>query len=284
MKLLSALILFFAISTYAQVYTQADIDICKSKFDFALEQQLVLKPINEIIVEIGKSFLGLEYEAGTLDKDNKEELVIHLTGLDCYTFLETSLVFGRLIKLEENSFEDYENELTKIRYRNGEITDYVSRLHYFSDWIFEMDKRSVVKDVTKDIGGLPYINQINFMSANPQYYKQLKSDPENVQKIKDIEKLISSRKYFYIPQDTIQKLESNIINGDIIGITTDIPGLDIAHTGIAVRLDDNRIHLLHAPNTGKKIQITSEPLAEYIKRNKKQTGIIVARPLEPSKN
>ena len=281
MKSVISLILLFINLIIAQDYTQADVNVCDSKFNLAVEKQLADKPINEIIVQIGKSFIGLEYEAGTLDKNDDEELVIHLTGLDCYTFLESSMVFARLIKEGKNTFKDYETELTKIRYRDGVIKDYPSRLHYFSDWIYEMDKRGIVKDVTKSIGGVSYVNKVNFMSSHPQYYHQLKSHPEFIKVIKKYEKAISSRKYFYIPQEDVEKHESEIKSGDIMGITTDIPGLDISHTGIAIRLDDNRIHFMHAPNVGKKIQITEKPLAEYIKGNKKQTGIIVARPLEP---
>jgi len=42
-------------------------------------------------------------------------------------------------------------------------------------------------------------------------------------------------------------------------------------------MDDGRIHLMHAPNVGYKVQITEKPLADYIKGNKKQTGIMVLR-------
>jgi hypothetical protein len=78
----------------------------------------------------------------------------------------------------------------------------------------------------------------------------------------------------------IEKNESKIQSGDIIGITTNITGLDISHTGIAIRMDDGRIHLMHAPNIGFKVQITDKPLSNYILGNKKQTGIIVLRPSE----
>lgn len=284
MKRILLAILFLVTFNFAQDYTQQDIEICNSKFELAVKENLSEEPIGLIVTEIGKSFLGLGYEGGTLDKNEDECLVVHLTGLDCYTFLETSLVFARLIKKNKNSFENFTDELTCIRYRNGKLENYTSRLHYFSDWIYEMDKAEVVKDVTKDIGGMLYNNEVNFMSTNPQYYHQLESNPELVNNMKRIEKNISKREYYFIPQENIEKYEHNIHNGDIIGITTNIAGLDISHTGIAVKLEDNRIHFMHAPSTGKKIQITKETLAEYIKRNTKQTGIIIVRPLEPSLN
>jgi hypothetical protein len=39
---------------------------------------------------------------------------------------------------------------------------------------------------------------------------------------------------------------------------------------------------MHAPNVGYKVQITEVPLHDYLAQNAKQTGIIVAEPLEPA--
>ena len=284
MKKYFLLLLFLASNVFSQaIYTQADVDVCKSKFELAVERNLSKLPINEVIIAIAKSFIGTDYAPNTLEKGEKENLVIHLTGLDCYTFLESSLVLARCIKEGKTSFQNYENELMKIRYRNGMIDEYPSRLHYFSDWLYDMNKRGIGKDITKEIGGVPYNEKIDFMTTHVNSYKQLKNNPKFVEEIAKIEKQISSRKYYYVPQDKIADVENKIESGDIIGITTNVPGLDIAHTGIAIRMDDGRIHLLHAPNVGYKVQITEKPLADYIKGNKKQTGIMVLQPEEPVK-
>lgn len=259
------------------VHTDEDVRICNQKFVLADSLDLKEKPINKIFTEIAKSFIGIEYAANTLQNENKEELRIHLTGLDCYTFVEAALVFSRNIKRSKTGFSDFESELENVRYRNGKLGDYTSRLHYFSDWLFEMDKREIIDLVTKDIGGEKYEKQINFMSAHPQYYKELKNNPAFVKKISVIENEMNKRNYFYIDQSDIEKNESKLKNGDIIGVTTSIKGLDISHVGIAVKMSDDRIHFLHAPVPGKKIQITKLPLSDYIKKNKKQTGIMVGR-------
>jgi len=275
-------ILFLFISSFLfgqSIYTQKDVDVCNAKFQLALEEGLQNKPINEVVIAIAKSFLGLEYEAQTLEKGDREKLVVHLTGLDCYTFLETSLVFARCIKEGDTSFANFQRELENIRYRDGELKDYPSRLHYFSDWIYEMDRRGIAKNITKEIGGEPYEKIVNFMSTHPDSYKRLRENPQFIDEIESTEKEISARKYYYIPQDRIESVEAEINSGDILGITTNIDGLDISHTGIAIRLDDRRIHLLHAPTVGKKVQISEEPLAEYIIGKKFQTGIMVVRPI-----
>ena len=275
----SFLILFlFAGILFAQaVYTEKDVEICNSKFQIAIEKNLKEKPVSEIITEIGKSFLGIGYEASSLDKTIDENLIVNLTGFDCYTFLENTLVISRCIKQDKITFEDYQNELTNIRYRNGKLNGYVSRLHYFTDWIFNCAERGIIKDVTKEIGGIPYKKVINFMSTHPASYKQLKDNEASVKVIAGFEKEISERNYYYIPKEKLGSAESGIRSGDMIAITTSIEGLDISHVGIAVKEDDGRIHLMHAPSPGKKVQITSQPLADYLAANKKQTGVMILR-------
>ena len=273
-------ILMTALSQAQPVFTAADTVVSNSVFQLASDLDLSSLPISDLLSEIGKSFIGTPYAAGTLDKNDEEKLTVSLTGLDCYTFLESSLVLARVVKSGVHSFSGFLAELENIRYRGGRIAGYISRLHYFSDWIFDMDKRGIGKDITRSIGGRPYIKNIDFMSTHTYAYRQLKDNPALVEKIIFIENEISSRSYFFVPQQEIQNAEKEINSGDIIGITTNVEGLDISHTGIALRADDGRIHLLHAPNVGYKIQITEKPLAEYIKGNKKQTGIMVLRPSE----
>ncbi len=263
------------------IYSDKDVEICNSKFEFAVSQKLSELPINDVLTEIGKTFLGLDYEAATLEKGDTEQLVIHLTGLDCYTFFESSLVFSRCIKKGDANFETYQKELTNIRYRNGVIDQYPSRLHYASDWLIDNEKRGNVKDVTKEIGGVEYKKKIDFMSTHINSYKQLKNNPSFVEAIIATENEMNSRTYYYVPQNDIECIEENIHNGDIILITASAKGLDISHTGMAIMMEDGRIHFMHAPIAGKKLEITEKPLADYIKSHDRHTGIMVARLLEP---
>ena len=276
-----AIIFLSSISCDAQIYTDEDIQICESKFQLAIDEELKSKPINEIIVEIGKSFSGTDYETHTLEKDGEEKLVINLTGLDCFTFLENALALSRCIKKGDTSFEDYKNELTLIRYRDGLIDQYPSRLHYFTDWIYNNQEKGVVEDITRQLGGERLNLNLNFMSEHPDYYMQLKENHYYIQIIKKLEEAINHRDYFFIPQEKIAGIENKIENGDLLAFTSTIEGLDVNHVGIAVRMDDERIHVLHAPNVGYKVQITNKPLPEYVMGIKKDSGIIVARVLQP---
>lgn len=280
LTLLFALIFIINLSAQA-VYTQKDVEVCNQKFELAVSKSLAEKPINEVIVELGKSFLGTDYEAHTLEKGEKEELIINLTGLDCYTYMESLIALARCIKSGDTSFENYTKEIESLRYRNGVMGDYPTRLHYASDWLYDVAKRGFIKDITKEIGGEVFENNVNFMSTHPESYKFLKNNDEFVKAIAETEKEISAREYFYIPQDEIESIEDEIQEGDLLMFTTSIKGLDIAHNGIAVKMDDGRIHVMHAPQVGTKVQISDKPLPDYVKAVKKQNGLIVARVLEP---
>jgi len=279
-KYLFVICLIFSFTMYAQVYTDKDVEICKSTFSLAVEKNLDEKPVGDIIAEIGKSFINTPYVGFAIEKEGDEQLVINLTGLDCTTFLENMLVFSRLIKSGRTDFADYQKELTFIRYRDGKIDGYPSRLHYFSDWIYNNTSKKIVKDVTKEIGGEKIKFKVGFMSENPDKYLHLKESPEFIPVIKKQEEEINSREYYYIPNDKVTALEDKIQNGDLIAITTNLEGLDIGHVGIAVKMDNGRIHFLHAPLAGSKVQITKDPLPVYLSKVKKHTGIIVLRPQE----
>lgn len=270
-----SLVFLFCSILPAQVFSEEDVEICNSKFQLAVDKNLAEKPIGDIIVEVGISFFGTDYLSYGLEKDGDEQLVINLTGLDCTTFLENSLALARCIKKGKTSFEDYMNELLLIRYRDGVIDEYPSRLHYFSDWIYDNVKKGIVEDVTEEIGGEKIKFKLNFMSTHPESYKHLKENPDFIPIIENQEKEISCREYYFIPKEEIESKERLINNGDLIAITTTVEGLDIGHIGIAVKMDDGKIHLLHAPTENTKVQITEQPLSDYLMKYKHHSGVIV---------
>lgn len=276
------LLVIFSISfSYSQLFSEVDVEKCDSIFQISVDKNLSQKPINEVLVEIGKSFIGTEYLAHGLETDGDEQLVINLLGLDCTTFVENVLALSRCVKEKQTSFEDYSEELQFIRYRDGIINGYPSRLHYFSDWIYNNVSKGIVEDITEQIGGTAIQFKLNFMSTHPESYKQLNENPDLIPQIKIQEEEISSRIYYYIPKDEVELKEKFINEGDIIAITTTVEGLDIGHLGIAVKMDDERIHLLHAPTVNTKVHITKEPLSDYLMKYKRHSGVIVLKPLEP---
>lgn len=57
--------------------------ICGKKFELATSLRLDTKPINEVVAEMGKSFLGTEYGANTIEAPGPERLIVNLQTLDC---------------------------------------------------------------------------------------------------------------------------------------------------------------------------------------------------------
>ena len=104
------------------------------------------------------------------------------------------------------------------------------------------------------------------------------ADKVNYNNILQVEAELAEEKLCVLPQDKIEAIEGKLENGDIIALATSIKGLDVTHTGLAIRQPSGRIHLLHASISGE-VKITEEPLVDYLKKVKSNTGIIVARPL-----
>jgi hypothetical protein len=255
--------------------------ICMSKFKWAAANRLQEKPIEEVVAEIGKSFIGTDYAANMLESPGEEKLVVALEKLDCVTLYENALVLARCIKKGLTTYADYKRELQRVRYRDGIIDGYPSRLHYTSDYFYDNEKKGILKDMTSELGGIPMKKKINFMSTHEKLYSVLRRNPDFVSRIRNIEDSINARTILYIPKSQVRAIAWKIRNGDILGITTSIDGMDCSHTGIAV-WKDGELRFLHAPVPGSRVQITSIPLWEYLAKNQKQTGIIVARAMRVS--
>ena len=247
--LIIILLIFVSVFSFSKITSHPADDYEKMKcqkklksFDASLKEL----PLNMVIAEVGKSFMGTPYVAGTLDENpNSEQLTIYITGLDCVTFVENALIFSRLIKSGNTDFDSYKAELELIRYRNGKNTGYASRLHYFTDWIYD-------------------------------------NSDELMSEMYDVEGNINSREFYYIPEENISSVYDKLETGDIIGITSSLDGLDIAHTGFVYKEGGNT-YLMHASLKNKKVEIYATDIQDYISGNSKQTGIVVARVLEINK-
>jgi len=236
---------------------------------------LLEKDFGKTMVAVGKSFLGTPYVAKTLEIGEIETLVVNLHGLDCTTYVENVWAFSLLLREGKSDFNSFTDNLKTIRYKNGKLDGYASRLHYFSEWIANNEQKGLLKDITAEIGGKEITKEINFMSSHRELYPFLKDDV-NYEKIRASENYLNNEAICYLPQDQIEASEYLIHSGDIIALTTSIEGLDITHTGIAIRKKDDRIHLLHASSSGE-VKISELPLVDYLKKVKKNTGIMVAR-------
>lgn len=266
-------------------WTEQDWQVLRETVRWARDNRVDTLPMGERLGTIGKQFVGTPYVPQTLDPPGPEQLVINLRALDCVTFVENVLALAHFLEraprgiLEDRdrALDLYSDILTSIRYRGGELDGYTSRLHYFSEWMFDNADKGYVELVTQELGGVADEEPITFMTEHKDAYRQL-TGLENFDRIAEIEERLSERPRYYIPQDRVKSVQDGIQTGDIIAATSTLEGLDVAHTGFAL-WQDGVLHLMHAPLVGEDVQISETPLADRLIGISKQDGIMVARPL-----
>lgn len=233
---------------------------------------------DDAMVTYAINFLDVPYVEHTLDLDGPEELVLNCDEMDCTTFVEYVLAEA-LCPVENGDISEstFAQNVVNIRYRNGKINGYTSRLHYISDWINNGVRNGFLEDITARESRDTQKLNLNYMSTHPQEYKQLANSPENVATMKRIEESLNGQTVHYLPEDKVPYNGlSWIKNGDIIAITTNTPGLDIAHMGIAFYAD-GKLTLIHASSKAGKVVVSTTTLAQMLKDNDKWTGIRVLR-------
>lgn len=221
------------------------------------------------MLRIGMSYLGTKYVANTLDQGEKESLVIRTDAVDCITFIEYTLA--------QALGSSFAGNLQKIRYRDGIINGYPSRLHYTSEWIENGVRHGFLTDITAKNSTHTQKIALSYMSTHPKQYKKLADSPGNVRQMAEHERAISGKVVHWLPKSELPEAGLPWIkNGDIIAITTKQPGLDIAHAGIAA-YKDGKLHLLHASSRLGKVVVSDLPLNHMLNHNKSWTGIRVVR-------
>lgn len=228
----------------------------------------------QLTLRMAESFQGTPYVASTLEGNATEQLVCRFDGLDCTTLVDAAVSLA-LARQKNLSYEQFLTELTRLRYVKGTIDGYPSRQHYFLSWRNENQQRGLFDDITRQLGGVPYDKPIDFMSSHADLYKGISSN-EVLEKIKHNEALVNGQRYTYIPKASVRGIESKLTDGDIIGITSTIPGLDCNHQGV-IKMANNRAYLVHASTTAKRVITSPVPLTDYLNSVKRHSGIIVLR-------
>ncbi len=237
-------------------------------------------PIGERMGRIGLELVGTPYVAFTLETDEPVEYcTVDLEGLDCVTFFESTLDMARVLP-SGLTRESLVRAVRETRYRGGRQGDYTSRLHYTTDWIEDNARKGVVKDLTPSLPGAePFEGRVGFMSAHPNAYRQLKTNPTLVAAIARTEAEINARHKWYVPAAAVASVEPLLQTGDIVGLCAVQPGIDIAHTGIAYRNAQGVLCFFDATNAPGRMDVrVGARLSERLSP-KSHTGIVVARPL-----
>lgn len=108
---------------------------------------------------VGKELLGTRYVSNTLG-GAPEALRANLDSLDCVTFVDQTISIARCIKESDSSVNGFLNRLKKFRYKNGELEDVTSRLHYATEILFEKEQDKTWQDIGKELGGEIYAQKL----------------------------------------------------------------------------------------------------------------------------
>src|SRR3989475_2775014 len=242
--------------------------------------------IGERTAAVGQALVGTRYRHFTLEIDNRiESPSVNFQGVDCWTFFEIALGFARMLNEPESNWtpERLLHYIEMDRYRGGECTgDYLSRLHYLEDWLYDNDRRGLVEDMTRDLGGRSVAHSAREMSAGWRHYRYLAANRSLLGPLARMEAKVSSRPLYEIPKSQVKAIEPKLRSGDVIGvISRERNGLySTAHVGLALRTSGGVLHFMHASSSGNygRVILDAE-LSKYLYRYRSDSGILVARPL-----
>ena len=272
--IIGIMVILLSLSVSAQItYTKADsLTICR-----LLEEA----PANASTLWFARQFHGIPYVAHTLEVNDSEQLVVNTRELDCTTLVETVTALTMCVKQEKRQWTDYLQTLRTLRYRQGIQNGYPSRLHYFTDWIRDKVAMQLVTDIQQPNPPFSAVQTVNvdYMSTHTSAYKALKASAALVPEIRAAEQSLTGMKVRYIPKRSLRNsalLRKVIKDGDILAITCNKKGLDIAHLGFAV-WRSNGLHLLNASMIHKKVIEEPMTLYQYMQKHQTHTGIRVVR-------
>jgi hypothetical protein len=244
-------------------------------------------PLGTRAIRVGELAIGTPYVPNTLetyikeggDPKKKEPLTTSLTMFDCVTLVEGCLAVARASDDGVRpTLKRFNEEVERMRYRGGKRGGYTTRLHYFSEWITDGQRRGLVKDLGVELGGTEDTRPLRFMTEHRSSYAALADDAVYAE-IGRMERRLDAHPRHVIPTERIPSVVDRIHSGDVLAFASSIPGLDVSHAAFAYRGNDGVLRVLHAPLSGGSVEITRTTLHEYVARIRKATGILVARPL-----
>lgn len=236
------------------------------------------KSVPELMIIVAKQMLGTEYVAGTLEKV-PEQLVVSLTQTDCILFVESCLAMALNAKKGIFHPDSLCATIQSLRYRDGKVDGYASRIHYTSEWIRQGEDRGIFREITDVLSGDNLSGQrFSYMSEHSDAYRQLKGNPAEVARIAQMEASLNQHTdYFVIPKEAVSKMEHLLKDGDILGFNSTVKGLDIAHVALVYHKENGQVGFIHASQADGKVVIDEKSIADYVNSRKSNNGIRIVR-------
>lgn len=248
---------------------------CSLIFFFLLASHPDYPPsLSELMLNQAVQHIGKPYLDHPLDAKREESLVTRMDSFDCVTFIEDVLSksLGAFVGHPDMS----DSFLLTLRYREGRIAGYESRIHYISEWLMQAEKNGYGKNISELLQGKTRQKKINFMSEHLSMYPKLHSK-KILDAIRNSEANLSKMPVTYIPKPMVKNIENQLLPGDILAFTTNVPGLDIIHTAIIFKVNSHA-QMIHASSKNKKIEVSELSVHRWMDENKNCDGLIVFRP------
>lgn len=260
----------------------------RSRFDqlVARADAWTALPIGERVGAVGRVLVGTPYKNFTLEIDDHIEAPsVNLNAVDCWTFFEIALAFARTLgePREEWTPATMLKYIELDRYRGGRCDgNYLSRLHYLEEWFDDNDRRGLVKDLTRSLGGVRAPHSAVEMTVNWRSYRYLRNDPSLRAGIRRMEQRVTGLGLYHVPKSRVSAIEPQLRTGDVIAITThDGNKIGTSHVGLAYRTSDGVLRFMHAssPRNHGRVVLDSR-LSDYLYEFRTNAGIMAARPLK----
>lgn len=244
-------------------------------------------PLHLALVGLARQWIGRPYVAFSLDRGPAERLRIDLTRFDCFLFVEQLLALvqsratpqtapaaGEGAAADEAALVRFGEHVRRLRYADGRV-DYCNRQHYFSLWAAAAERQGYLVNLTPFLpGARTWTRRLDFLSRHAGLYEPMRQ-PRLRACIAERERRLEVQ-LAYLPLQQLPQALGALRSGDIFGLVTRVPGLDVTHVGL-IEVSDGRVNALHAaPGAGV---MRSPDLVRYARGVEDVVGVMVLRPM-----
>ncbi len=249
-----------------------------------LKSQSPEKDYNQYIYQMLSCFEGVPYGNGGRGCPTAHTLV-NVNSMDCMTFIENiwAISFSKhiisqmkTIPPDSACFSIFVQNLNAFRYYEGRNQKLEDRIQYLSSAFKQLEDKGLLVNVAKT-SGVPLKKNINYITTHKSKYRGF----TDWKRIRDKEIEMSNYNYWWYPLDSLDRYAQVARNGDLVGLVTSVPGLDVSHCGI-ISVVKGELFMTHASSIKKKVTI-NQNLNEYLSSRTTITGLIVYRPVFPDR-
>ncbi|MUG90837.1 DUF1460 domain-containing protein [Bombella sp. ESL0385] len=224
----------------------------------------------ERIVLMSQFMKGTPYLAQPLigSATTQEELILSWRGVNCMTFVEIILAASRSFTVEQ-----FIHALIATRYRHHHVT-FTERRHFYSDWLYGTP--ILCRDLSPHFPYAQHISKTLNLKLPPTSPANTAPEDRYLPGIPLKKRLIT-----YLPTKPLldnlhhHTIKTHIKSGDVIGIYSPLPGLDVFHIGLAI-WRGHELLFRNASSLPEHRYVVDTPLADYLKERR---GIVLYRPI-----